>query len=142
MDRMNMHLLIALVVGLAGQTAALSSQPPAGAPRPTESASQPQPKYQIGPQDELRITVFDADTLSGVYRVDDNGFITFPLLGRIAVGGATLSAAQDQLRRMLMNGYIRNPQVRVDVQEYKSQSIFVSGEVRSPAEIRRTGGMS
>src|SRR5262249_35498334 len=98
--------------------------------------------YQIGPQDELRITVFEAENLSGAYRVDDDGFITFPLLGRINVGGLTPGAAQDQVRRMLMNGYIRNPQVRVDVQEYKSQSIFVSGEVRAPAEIRMTGGMT
>jgi polysaccharide export outer membrane protein len=101
-----------------------------------------QPNYQVGPQDELRITVFEADGLTGVYRVDDEGFITFPLLGRISVGGATLGAAQEKLRTMLMNGYIRNPQVRVDVQEYKSQSVFVSGEVRAPAEIRMTGGMT
>src|SRR5215470_5993321 len=119
----------------------------AGTPQGAQTvpaAAQPsaQPNYQIGPQDELRITVFDADGLTGVYRVDDDGYITFPLLGRIRVGGTTLGATQEQLRKMLMNGYIRDPQVRVDVQEYKSQSIFVSGEVRAPAEIRMTGGMT
>src|SRR5262249_5331343 len=72
----------------------------------------------------------------------DDGFISFPLLGRIAVGGTTLAATQERLRTMLKNGYINDPQVRVDVQEYKSQSIFVSGEVRSPAEIRMTGAMT
>ncbi|HEY7292939.1 MAG TPA: polysaccharide biosynthesis/export family protein [Vicinamibacterales bacterium] len=111
--------------------------------KPTEGTAAPaQPNYQIGPQDELRISVFDADGLTGVYRVDDEGFISFPLLGRIQVGGMTLSAAQEKVRTLLMNGYIRNPQVRVDVQEYKSQSVFVSGEVRAPAEIRMTGGMT
>jgi polysaccharide export outer membrane protein len=136
-----MQLAISLAFALLMPWAA--AQAPQ-APRPGEPASQPvvQPNYQVGPQDELRITVYEADGLTGVYRVDDDGFITFPLLGRISVGGTTLGAVQDQLRRMLMNGYIRNPQVRVDVQEYKSQSIFVSGEVRSPAELRMTGGMT
>lgn len=137
-----MNLLIAtffvLQTGGASNPQALQTLP-----KPGEAAGAPaQPNYQIGSQDELRVTVFEADGLTGVYRVDDDGFITFPLLGRIEVGGTTLSAAQEKIRRLLMNGYIRNPQVRVDVQEYKSQSIFVSGEVRAPAEIRMTGGMT
>ena len=137
-----MHLLIASVLALqtSGAPGAQNPQPP---PRPAETApALGQPNYQIGAQDELRVTVFDADGLTGVYRVDDDGFITFPLLGRVAVGGATQSAVQEKIRGLLMNGYIRNPQVRVEVQEFKSQSIFVSGEVRAPAEIRMTGGMT
>jgi polysaccharide export outer membrane protein len=139
-----MQAIIAFFIALAPLAGGLQGVQSAPVPPPVEPAAQPaaQPNYQIGPQDELRITVFDADGLTGVYRVDDEGFITFPLLGRIPVGGTTLAATQDQLRRMLMNGYIRNPQVRVDIQEYKSQSIFVSGEVRSPAEIRMAGGMT
>jgi polysaccharide export outer membrane protein len=109
-------------------------------PPPAQTAAQP--NYQIGPQDELKVTVFDAEGLSGIYRVGDDGFISFPLLGRVSVGGTSLATTQEKIRSLLMNGYIRDPQVRVDVQEYKSQSIFVSGEVRAPAEIRMTGGMT
>ena len=43
---------------------------------------------------------------------------------------------------MLANGFIRNPQVRVDIEAYKSQSIIVSGEVRSPGKIAMTGTMT
>ena len=131
-----MNVLISLILALAA--AAGASQ----APLPPPPSAAAQPNYQIGPQDELKITVFDAEGLTGIYRVGDDGFISFPLLGRIGVGGTTLAATQDKVRTLLMNGYIRDPQVRVDVQEYKSQSIFVSGEVRSPAEIRMTGGMT
>ena len=136
-----MNLLIATLFVL--QTGTSKPQTPQAPPKPGETTGAvTQPNYQIGSQDELRVTVFDADGLTGVYRVDDDGFITFPLLGRVEVGGMTLTAAQERIRQLLMNGYIRNPQVRVDVQEYKSQSIFVSGEVRAPAEIRMTGGMT
>jgi polysaccharide export outer membrane protein len=122
-------------VAFAWLTLVAALQPPP----PSAPASQ-QPNYQIGPQDELKVTVFDAEGLTGIYRVGDDGFISFPLLGRVSVGGTSLAATQERIRTLLMNGYIRDPQVRVDVQEYKSQSIFVSGEVRSPAEIRMTGG--
>lgn len=128
-----MKVCIAFVLALAAAVG-VSQGPPQAPPA--------QPNYQIGPQDELKITVYDADGLTGVYRVGDDGFISFPLLGRVSVGGTTLAATQERVRAMLMNGYIRDPQVRVDIHEYKSQSIFVSGEVRTPAEIRMTGGMT
>src|SRR5262245_43599284 len=137
-----MHVFATLFLLLGAAQAGAQGQT-TSAPRPAaQSPSAAQPSYQIGPQDELKITVFDADELSGSYRVDNDGFITFPLLGRIAVGGTSLGETQDKLRTMLSNGYIRNPQIRVDVGEYKSQSIFVSGEVRTPAELRMTGTMT
>lgn len=105
-------------------------------------ANQAQAKYQVGAQDQLRVTVFDAEELNGTYRVDADGFITFPLLGRIEVGGLTIAECQEKLRSMLAAGYIRNPQLRIDMDEYKSQSVFVSGEVRAPSEIRMTGTMT
>jgi polysaccharide export outer membrane protein len=124
-----------LIVGASMQAATA----PSGAPR---AAAAVQPSYRIGPQDELRITVFDAEELTGSYRVDGDGEITFPLLGRIAVGGMSLIDAQEKIRKLLATDYIKTPQVRVDVTDYKSQSIIVSGEVRSPAELRVTGSMT
>ena len=120
----------------------VAAQPPTAPPPDAAAPSTTQARYQIGSDDQLRITVFDADNLTGTYRVDGDGFITFPLLGRVQAGGKTVADFQDQLRSALANGYIRDPQVRVDVEEYKSQSVFVSGEVRAPAEIRMSGGMT
>lgn len=139
-----MFNIIASLLVAAASAAVQTPRPPAPAapPGPAAPSAPAQPSYQIGPQDELKITVFDADELSGSYRVDADGYITFPLLGRIAVGASTLGETQEKLRSMLAAGYIRNPQLRVDIGEYKSQSIFVSGEVRSPAEIRMTGTMT
>lgn len=132
-----MNVLASVVIAVAFQTPAALQKPVAVAAAPVV-----QPSYQIGAQDELKITVFDAEELTGSYRVDGDGFISFPLLGRIAVGGATLGETQEKLRMMLSKDYIKNPQIRVDIAEYKSQSIIVSGEVRAPAEIRVTGAMT
>jgi polysaccharide export outer membrane protein len=126
-------LLTALT--LAAQTPPLQTTPP---PRATPAPNQ----YVLGPQDLLRIVVADEPDLTASYRVDSDGFITFPLVKSIAAAGLTVIEFQDRLRAKLADGFIRNPIVRVEVEAYKSQSVIVSGEVRSPNEIPMSGTMT
>ena len=95
--------------------------------------------YVIGPQDQLTITVIDEPDLSGKYRVDEGGGITFPYVGRVTAAGLTIADFQDRLKSLLEAGYIRRPQLRVDIDQYRSQQVFVMGEVRSPGKITLTG---
>jgi len=129
---MAMHLA-ALLLTLAGlQQPAVT--PAALPPAPRDTAG-----YVIGPQDQLAITVYDEPDLSNHYRVDDGGFVSFPLISRIAAAGLTIAEFQDRLRATLANGYIRNPQVRVDVEQYRSRSVVVTGAVRAPQKLTMTG---
>ena len=137
----------------AGQARPAARQPPAPGARdpaiqkpeapaaPVQTASPPAPSsaYRIGLQDELKITVFDEADLSNTYRVDSDGFITFPLIGRVGASGVTLAELAARITAMLANGFIRSPQVRVDINQYKSQFVYVIGEVRSPGKITMTG---
>jgi polysaccharide export outer membrane protein len=95
--------------------------------------------YRIGLQDEIKITVFDEPELSTMYRVDADGAISFPLVGHINAAGLTLSELQQRITTMLAAGYLKNPQVRVEVNQYKSQFVYVIGEVRAPGKITMTG---
>ena len=116
------------------------SQAPAPAPATEAPASG---KYQIGPQDLLKITVLDEGELSQSYRVDADGFISFPYINRVKAAGTTLSDIQEKIRTDLISGgFLKNPQVRVEIESYKSQSVMVSGEVRSPGKIPMTGAMT
>ncbi len=125
--------LAALLLMLAGSQQPAISQP--ASPQPArETAS-----YMIGPQDQLAITVYDEPNLTNHYRVDDAGFISFPLISRIAAAGLTVAEFEDRLRTTLANGYIRNPQVRVDVEQYRSRSVVVTGSVRAPQKLTMTG---
>jgi polysaccharide export outer membrane protein len=90
----------------------------------------------------LTITVFDEADLTNKYRVDTEGMITFPLIGRIPAAGLSIGEFQDRLVAQLSSGFIKNPQVRVEMDQYKSQSVFVIGEVRQPGKITMTGSMS
>lgn len=101
-----------------------------------------QTDYVIGSQDVLTVTVFGEADFSGKYTVEQDGTFTFPQLGRIKAGGSTLRALEGELKKQLADGYLKNPQVAVAVETYRSQKILVLGEVRSPGEYLLNGEMS
>jgi polysaccharide export outer membrane protein len=98
--------------------------------------------YMIGPQDVLTIQVYDQADLGGKYSVEADGTFSFPLIGRVKAGGQTLRAFEQDLKSKLADGYFRNPQVTVAIEQYRSQRVFVMGEVRQPGPVPLTGGMT
>jgi polysaccharide export outer membrane protein len=106
------------------------------------TAAGAEPDYRVGPQDVLLVTVFDEPALTGKYTVDADGTFTFPLIGRIEAGGLALRAIQEALTIRLADGYIKKPQVRIEVEQYRSQSVFVIGEVRNPGKYPLSGRMT
>jgi hypothetical protein len=68
--------------------------------------------------------------------------LSFPLIGRVTAGGMTLRKFETELKKKLADGYFRNPQVTVAVEQYRSQRVFVMGEVRNPGPVPLTGGMT
>jgi polysaccharide export outer membrane protein len=105
-------------------------------------AAAAQTDYVIGPQDVLTVTVYDHADLSGKFSVEADGTLTFPLIGRVKAAGLTLRVLEDRLKTQFADGYLRNPQVAVSIDEYKSQRVFVMGEVRGPGAYQLTGDMT
>jgi len=105
-------------------------------------AAQDPAQYIVGPNDVLAITVYDQAQLTGKYTVQADGTFTFPLLGRVKVGGLGVQAIENEVRDRLARGYVKNPQVGVAVDQFRSQQIFVMGEVRQPGSLQFTGTMT
>ena len=105
-------------------------------------AAQSAADYVIGSQDVLTIQVFDQADLGGKYSVETDGTFSFPMIGRVKAGGLTLRAFETELKSKLGDGYFRNPQVSVAIEQYRSQRVFVMGEVRQPGPVALTGGMT
>jgi len=104
--------------------------------------SAPVNDYIVGPQDVLTITSYDQADLSGKFAVEADGTFTYPLIGRFKAGGLTLRATEEQLKaRLKSEGYFNNPQITVAVEQYRSQKVFVVGEVRTPGTYAITGDM-
>jgi polysaccharide export outer membrane protein len=90
-----------------------------------------QENYQLGPEDEIEIKVWDHDDLTRKTRVSLDSRISFPFVGEINVKGLTLIGLQKELARRLSQGYIIDPHVSIIVLEHKSQKFFVLGNVKN-----------
>jgi polysaccharide export outer membrane protein len=81
----------------------------------------------------LKISVFQQPDLTLESRVSDSGRISFPLLGSLALGGLTSDQAERLIARGLEDGgYLRNPQVAIQVSQFRSQQVSVLGNVNRP----------
>jgi polysaccharide export outer membrane protein len=73
--------------------------------------------YQVSSDGSVRSAVSDA---GAGYRVDDEGYIVFPVLGRISVGGKTLKEVAQIIEVMIEDGsYIKNPEVAIEFLNFK-----------------------
>lgn len=98
--------------------------------------------YRIGPNDALFITVWDHPELTipggqqqpssaNARVVRDDGTLFYPFIGSVQVGGLT----QEELRKIISDRlarYIEQPQVDVNIIEYNSQKITLSGAFMQP----------
>jgi polysaccharide biosynthesis/export protein len=96
-------------------------------------------EYTIGPRDVLGITVWGQGDLSRDYGVDPDGFIPFPLIGRVKAAGLTTKELAMQLTELLGKDYLVNPQVIVAVKDYLSQKVQVLGAAEKPGVYYLTG---
>ncbi len=95
----------------------------------------------LGPGDVFDVVVFGEKDLSGTYRVDTDGTILFPFVGRVEADGLQPNELAEALaRRLERGGYLRNPQVSVFVKEYNSKRISVVGAVNKPGTFPMTPG--
>jgi protein involved in polysaccharide export with SLBB domain len=96
----------------------------------------------LAANDLLEVRVYQEPDLSGVYRVSPDGTVTFPLCGKVEVGGLTPSGATDALTACLKRDFLRRPQVSVLVKEFNSKKVFVFGEVSKPGAYPFDEGMT
>jgi polysaccharide biosynthesis/export protein len=95
--------------------------------------------YKVGPKDVLSVSVFNHPELTRKVTVGGDGTISFPLLGSFAAVDRTTSEIASDIATKLSDGFLRNPQVTVEVAEYVSRRIFVIGEVRTPGPLTLNG---
>ncbi len=95
--------------------------------------------YTLGPRDVLSITVWGQPDLSKEYPVDQDGAVSFPLVGRVKAAGLTSTGFAARLTELLEKDYLVNPQVFVAVKEYLSQKVQVLGEADKPGLFYLTG---
>lgn len=79
--------------------------------------------YRLGPDDALKVTVYREEELDRDMRVSSDGYISFPLLGKVKAEGLTVSELENELTKGLRR-YLKKPQVTVFIDEY-SEIVFI-----------------
>ena len=127
-------VVIALVAGLI-----------AGCGDPTPSKYPSQAFYaedtRLGPDDQLDIAVYLAggaqklEDVSKVYAVSADGVVSFPMIGTVQAMDRSAKDVEAEIRARLADGFIVNPNVTVQVKEYRSKKVSINGEVHKPGTL-------
>jgi polysaccharide export outer membrane protein len=90
--------------------------------------------YIIGSGDILSVTIFAGPktTESPDLVVLSGGTINFPFLGPVKAEGLSVSELTEKTTTPLARDYFVNPQVIIQVKEYRSKKVYISGAVEKP----------
>ncbi|CDG84612.1 polysaccharide export protein EpsE [Janthinobacterium agaricidamnosum] len=97
----------------------------------------------LGAGDVLKISVYGSPDLALETRISEAGDITFPLVGTVAIGGLSTSAAEKKIGGLLEEGgFLRKAQVNIIVTVLQSQQVSVLGQVNRPGRYPIEGKRS
>lgn len=96
----------------------------------------------IGPGDVLDVEVFDTPELSSATaHVANDGSVTLPVLGAVAVEGLNVNQVARKIESALRTrGIMLQPHVTVTILENPTQSAALLGEVKTPGVYSTIGG--
>jgi polysaccharide export outer membrane protein len=96
--------------------------------------------YVLGGGDQISVWVLGVDEIGEKpLRIDPQGSIDLPLVGRVRVGGMTLDEARNAIAASFQR-HVRNPKVSLNVVDYHSQPVSVLGAVNNPGLLQLQGG--
>jgi polysaccharide export outer membrane protein len=133
------------VIDLTPTTVVGYRQPIADRPSTTSDLSAAVP-ISVAPGDVLRVRIFERysgnifPTITsgggdlGLQRVDENGNINVPFVGSVQVSGLNLNQIEQRIVQQLGNK-VQEPEVIVDFDSPRAQTVVVSGEVKRPGRI-------
>ena len=116
-------LLLVLSTGAWAQTPA----------KPADKPADKQAEHTLGPGDVIRVSVYQNPDLALETRISEQGQISFPLIGTVALGGLSTPAAEQRIAKMLRDGgFVLKPQVNVSLVQVRSAQVSILGQVGKP----------
>lgn len=128
-------ILISLVfLGLSAS--GLLAQPPQGQPgaqaQPGAQLNPVRPDYVLGAEDQIIIRTAQVPEINDrPFRIDPEGFIELPIIGRIKAAGLTVRAFETDLVTKLRE-FVVSPQVFITLAQLRGDPVFFVGSFRTP----------
>ena len=97
------------------------------------------PSYVLGPNDEIVIQSVHAQEIANKpTRISTSGDLNLPMVGRVHAAGMTLDQLETEVSERLKT-YIREPDIAINITQFKSQPVSVIGYVGAPGVIQLEG---
>lgn len=91
------------------------------------------PGYVLGPDDQISVTVAELPEFNGKsYRIDHDGTVSLPLIGRVQAGGLTLAQLEANLYKAVQK-QVLTPHLTANVVEPRIRPVSVMGAVNNPS---------
>ena len=91
-------------------------------------------EYILGISDSISIDLTDTDDLDGVYKIDQEGMVDLPFIGKIKLDELTLNQAQNLLLQIIKSFY-RNPDLQIGIEKFNSNKVYIVGAVENQTTI-------
>ena len=97
--------------------------------------------YQLSVDDQISVSIFNEPDLSiENVKISSAGRISMPLIGQVNVKGFTVTALENELVRLYLEGYLKKPDVTVTIIEYRP--FYINGEVKQPGSYAYRKGLT
>jgi len=125
-NRLISTCLALLMTAFSVDAVAQATQVAQGAPNEQGKLTE----YRLGDGDSIRVLVFQNPDLTVETRVTESGSITYPLIGRVNIGGMTIPSAEQTIAKALSDGgFIQKPQVNIVLLQNRGNQVSVLGQV-------------
>ncbi len=102
-------------------------------------AASPTIGYLLGPDDQISIRILQApELIDKPVRIDTNGYIDLPYIGRFKAAGNTPETLKQELT-LKFKTIVRDPELSVNIDEFRSQPVSVIGAVNTPGVVQIRG---
>jgi polysaccharide export outer membrane protein len=121
------NFLCAVIFGASTATAQSQQVRNAAPAQEPETSS-----YRLRAGDTVEIRVFRHDELSVRGPISADGTVALQFIHSVPVAGLTPGEARARIEALFADGWLKKPQVAVNIIEYNRASITVSGQVNRP----------
>ena len=131
------------VVGVPVQpiSVSLPAAPIKGAEAAASAELSPGPQYKMGPEDQIRISVWENAQLTLDLVVRPDGKISMPLIQDVTAEGKTAAELATEIQQKL-TAFIKEPQVSVILLQINAPKFYVMGNVTRPGTYPLRGDTS
>lgn len=105
-----------------------------------ETGSARDDDYRLGSDDKIQISINGDPKMTQQLVIGPDGRASLPLVGDLTLGGLTVREATETVTELLARDYLVDPKVDLQITEYKSRWVMVTGEVGKPGRVALRGG--